>query len=505
MKNSEAIRKLSLAAFAGAAVCAAVAKPVEAPTMGWSSWNAYRVNISEEIICRAADLMVELGLDKCGYVYCNIDDGFFGGRDKITGKVISHPQRFPRGMRVVSDYIHSKGLKAGIYSDGGGDTCGSWYDHDELGIGVGFYEHDELDAEYYFRELNFDFIKIDFCGGNPGSNKDHLQLDPKERYTAIRKAIDAVGREDARINICRWNYPGTWVRDVGSSWRISRDINDKWKICRQIIEENLYLSGYAAPGAYNDMDMLEVARHYSAIEDETHFATWCMMSSPLLIGCDLAVLKGKKAKTLELLKNRDLIAIDQDVAMPQAQVVKRTRGEKGGIYVLERCLGEPYGMRRAYEFLNLDDSPHEVEYPLNGEVRQIAGTAGKEIPAHGCRVFLVNLPERPAEPERYEAETAFCTEYQELSTPKNAGTPYAEENDGASAGAVVKNVGGKGGDIRFQKVYSEKGGEYLARLVAIGGKTVEKREVTLKSGLNEIVFSSPTSLPPLDYLEVVRK
>ena len=496
----------TITAFAALALASSALAAVEAPTMGWSSWNAYHVNISEDIICRAADMLVELGLKDAGYTYCNIDDGFFGGRDPVTGKVIPHPKRFPNGMRVVSDYIHSKGLKAGIYSDGGSDTCGSWYDHDELGIGVGFYGHDELDAEYYFKELNYDFIKIDFCGGNPGSNKDHLKLDEKERYTAIRKAIDAVGRPDARINVCRWNYPGTWVREIGSSWRMSRDINDKWKICRQIIEENLYMSGYAAPGAYNDMDMLEVGRKYTAVEDETHFATWCMMSSPLLIGCDMNVLRTKRSETLKLLKNADLIAIDQDTAMPQAHVIRREPHAKGSCYVLERFLEEPYGRKRAYELLNLDDEPHEIAFEMKGEVRQISGTTDAAVPAHGSKVFVVTLAEKPAEPTRYEAETAFATKYQELSTPKNAGTPYAEEVDGASAGAVVRNVGGgKGGDIRFQKVWSEKGGAYTAKLVALGGEAVETREVTLTPGMNEIVFDSPKAYPALDYLEVTPK
>ncbi|MBP5321300.1 MAG: glycoside hydrolase family 27 protein, partial [Kiritimatiellae bacterium] len=222
------------------------AEPVETPTMGWSSWNTYRVNISDRLIMKQADLMVELGLDRCGYRYVNIDDGYFGGRD-TNGRLKTHHDRFPKGLKEVVDHIHALGLKAGIYSDGGEDTCGCFWDKDILGSGVGFYGHDDQDARFFFKEHDFDFIKVDFCGGDGPQNAKHLTLDERERYTAIRKAIDRV-KPGVRLNVCRWNYPGTWVREVGSSWRIRGDITPTWGRVKAIILENLNLSAYAAPG-----------------------------------------------------------------------------------------------------------------------------------------------------------------------------------------------------------------------------------------------------------------
>ena len=117
----------------------------EGPTMGWSSWNTYGVNINEELIKSQADAMVNKGLLDVGYRFINIDDGYFGGRDKTTGQLLIHPDRFPNGMKTVVDYIHEKGLQAGIYSDAGHNTCGNYYNGDAIAVGVGLYEHDEQD------------------------------------------------------------------------------------------------------------------------------------------------------------------------------------------------------------------------------------------------------------------------------------------------------------------------------------------------------------------------
>ena len=132
--------------------------------MGWSSWNTFRVHINEELIKETADAMVNRGLKDVGYGYVNIDDGYFGGRNS-EGRLFANKKKFPNGMRVLSDYIHSKGLKAGIYSDAGSNTCGSIYDADTLGIGVGLWKHDDIDCQTFLKDWGYDFIKIDWCGG----------------------------------------------------------------------------------------------------------------------------------------------------------------------------------------------------------------------------------------------------------------------------------------------------------------------------------------------------
>lgn len=293
------------------------------PTMGWSSWNTYSVHISEALIRSQADALVNSGLRDAGYDHVNIDDGFFGGRNATTGELLIHPVRFPNGLKPVVDYIHSRGLRAGIYSDAGANTCGNMYNGDTLSVGVGFYRYDQHDADFYFKECGFDFIKVDFCGGDAPQNRQHLALDPQERYTAISQAIKNTGRKDVRMNVCRWNYPGTWVHDVAFSWRTTHDISDSWQSVKDILAENLYLSAYCFNGHFNDMDMLEVGRSMTAEEDKTHFGMWCIMASPLLIGCDLTTIR---PMTLELLKNTELIALNQDTLYQQAYIASMSNG-----------------------------------------------------------------------------------------------------------------------------------------------------------------------------------
>ena len=257
---------------------------LDPPVMGWSSWNTYRIHINEALIKKQADAMVSQGLKEAGYLYVNVDDGFFGWRDE-NGKLQTHPERFPNGLKCVADYIHSKGLKAGIYSDAGSNTCGSIWDKDPNGVGVGLYGHEKQDADLFFNEWGFDFIKIDYCGAGQS-----LALEEQKRYTEIRQAIDAVCNRNISLNICRWAFPGTWAKDLARSWRISADITPKWESIKYIIGKNLYLSAYAGGGHYNDMDMLEIGRGLKPEEEEVHFGMWCIMSSPLLIGCDLTTI-----------------------------------------------------------------------------------------------------------------------------------------------------------------------------------------------------------------------
>ena len=416
------MKKNYLWSLVAAGSVALSASAVETPTMGWSSWNTYRVNISDELIRRQADAMVEKGFAACGYNHVNIDDGWFGGRD-AAGRHIVHAKRFPHGLRPVVDYIHARGLKAGIYSDGGGNTCGSMYDNDVLGIGVGFYGHDAEDAAFFFKEMNFDFIKVDFCGGAGGKNKDGLTLDTRARYTAIAEAIRAVGRDDVRVNACRWDYPGTWIADAAFSWRMSADINASWKSVKSIILESLFLAPYAGGGHYNDMDMLEVGRGLTEEEDRTHFALWCLMSSPLLIGCDLTQID---SRTQALLQNRDLIAINQDCLGEQAVLLKDLGGD---VLAFVRDLETSFGCVRALAMANLGDQSATVSLPLaetdlggvihgrelvcGGEEAIMDETLAVTLPAHATRVWRL-VGEKRLVRTVYPAHWAWLSDYQEI-------------------------------------------------------------------------------------------
>lgn len=510
----------------------------EGPTMGWSSWNTYRVNISDSLILHQADELVRLGLDTAGYRFVNIDDGFFGGRDGDTGRLLFNTQRFPRGMRPAVEHIHRLGLKAGIYSDAGRNTCGNFWDNDTIARGVGLYGHDTDDCRLLFGELGFDFIKVDFCGGDPRQNTDSLSLDPKERYLAIRNAIKATGRRDVRLNICRWDFPGTWASEIASSWRISHDISPTWGSIRDIISQNLYLSAYAGKGHYNDMDMLEIGRGLTADEERTHFGVWCIMSSPLLIGCDLSSLS---TESLGLLKNNDLIALNQDSLGLQAYVAKHTAE---GSYVLVKDIGQRNGLTRAVAFYNPTDSATKVtisfkEVDLAGKVcakdlftgataTLLTDSMTVALRPHSTEIYRLEAESRLPR-VRYEAETAYLPAYQELNNPYAAGTAFYEADDKCSGGMKVTNAGGRNGnDVTFRDIHVTASRKYPVRIhyhspskadmrITVGDYSVtvpipETREsfcdititVPLEAGINNIRFSSKTTpLPDLDYIEIV--
>ncbi len=511
---------------------------IQLPTMGWSSWNTYRVHISDSLIMAQADAMVSTGLAEAGYNHINIDDGYFGGRDPQTGQLLIHPTRFPNGMKKVVDHIHSLGLKAGIYSDAGANTCGSYYNRDTIARGVGLYGHDQQDADFFFKELGFDFIKVDFCGGNAPQNSDRLALDPQERYTAIRRAIDNTGRSDVRLNVCRWDFPGVWVRDVAISWRMSHDIGDRWQSVKSIIGQSLYLSAYAGGGHYNDMDMLEVGRSMSSEEDKTHFGIWCIMSSPLLIGCDMTTLR---SEAFDLLTNRDLIALDQDPLGLQAYVVQHI----GETYVFVKDIEERFSGIRAVAFYNPADEPCHMGIDLKdldlaggAQVRDLferkdIGTVTDrleaDVPAHGTRIYRLAAKQR-LERVRYEAETAWLSDYQELYNNQAFQTATYTPVEGCSGGVAVTKLGFKPtNDIQWRDIWSPKGGEYKltlrcltneprgnmiylsdnpdnARQVRIAPDTEwQDVEVTvnLRPGLNTIRIANDRSgIPDIDYMEL---
>lgn len=449
------------------------ARVYEKPTMGWSSWNTYRVNISTELIMKQADAMAEQGLREAGYKYINIDDGYFGGRD-VRGQLFVHPTRFPGGLEPVVSHIHNLGFKAGIYSDAGRNTCGSFWDKDEKGTGVGLYGHDQQDADFFFRNLKFDFIKIDFCGGDPAQNSKHLDLDEKERYTAIRQAIDNTGRRDVRINVCRWNFPGTWVHDVGSSWRIDGDISADWNAVKRIIAKNRYLSAYATEGHYNDMDMLEIGRGLSDAQERTHFGMWCIQSSPLLIGCDMTAIP---ARSLALLKNEELIAINQDALALQAYMVK----EEHGVFLYVKDIRTLNGTTRAVAIYNPTDEEHEFtlnmsDVELEGKVKVRDAFARQDLPEVAMGVMKVNVPrhdtrifvlkgKRRMMRTNYEAETAWLERYQCIGMNNSLGYARYGEAPACSGGGKVEWLGNHEENyMEWRNVYCPKAGTYTMTL-----------------------------------------
>lgn len=483
---------------------------VKPPLMGWSSWNAYMVDISDSIIMHQADLIVKRGLKDAGYGNVNIDDGFFGYRDQ-RGYMIPHPQRFPGGsaqMRSISDHIHSLGLKAGIYSDAGDNTCGSSYNKDLNGIGAGLWRHDVQDADQYFNNWNFDFIKIDYCGGI------HRRLEERDRYEEIRQVIDSVAGRHIDINVCRWDYPGTWVEKIADSWRISEDIRPIWSSVRHIVEKNLYLSAYAHDGHYNDMDMLAVGYNIkpspfwedglglSYAEEEAHFGMWCIMSSPLLLGCDIECIP---EETMRIITNPELIAVNQDPLGLQAHVVQH----EGETYVFAKDILRRHGGARAVALYNPSDSAASFSVPA--DVLEFAGEMklrdlNLRSDLASCRVIEMTLQPHTAkilkvegeriEPVLYEAEWGYCPDFTAI---RGTGVKYIPV-EGTSGRAVATNLGDSPTNyLEWADVFSLKGGKYRISVrfsspeavdfdLVVNGKAHHASVATTDSAFVEIPF-----------------
>ena len=463
---------------------------IKTPVMGWSSWNTYGVNISDTLIMRQADAMVASGLKAAGYQYVNIDDGYFGGRDD-EGNLQLNKARFPGSMRVVSDYIHSLGLKAGIYTDAGANTCASIWGGDTGGYGSAIYGHEEQDSKLFFKNWNFDFIKIDYCGA------DNLNLEESKRYSEIVNTFRRLGFGDVSVNICRWAFPGVWAKDIADSWRISGDINASWKSVKYIIDKNLYLSAYASNGHYNDMDMLEVGRGMSQAEDETHFGMWCIMASPLLVGCDMTKIP---AAALKLMTNKDLIALNQDPLGLQAYVAQH---ENGG-YVLVKDILKLGGLTRAAALYNPTDSVLHFNVPTNrlelaGKVKvrdlvmqknlsTVKNTIVFDVPAHATKILRLQAEQRIAK-EKYEAEWAYLPLFNDLVKRPKA-IQYAPMQ-GASGEMKVINIGGsKDNYAEWRNVYCENGGGYNMTISYLP-KKLSHIELTI-NGNSPIIVNTKT-------------
>lgn len=275
------------------------------PQMGWNSWNHFGCNINEKLIRQTADAIVSSGLAKLGYKYVNLDDCWAELNRSFTGELRAKASAFPSGMKALADYVHSKGLKLGIYSDAGNMTCSNQM--------PGSLGHEEQDAKT-FAKWGIDYLKYDNCY-NDG-------IDPKIRYPIMSKALQNSGRR-ILYSLCEWGQdnPATWAPKIANSWRTTGDIRDEWDSMLANIDINDQWADYAGPGGWNDPDMLEVGNGGMTTEEyRSHFSIWALSKAPLLIGCDVTAMSNE---TYELLSNTEVIAVNQDKLGVQAKKVKK--------------------------------------------------------------------------------------------------------------------------------------------------------------------------------------
>ncbi|MFQ3578772.1 MAG: carbohydrate-binding protein [Bacteroidales bacterium] len=469
------------------------------PAMGWASWNQFGVNINENIIKSQADAMVSSGLAAVGFQYINIDDGFFYGRN-ADGTLRINPTKFPNGMKYMADYIHSKGLKAGFYSDAGENTCGYQYSGQTNGAGVGLYGHDQQDCDLVFKTWGFDYYKVDYCGGLT------LKLDEQTRYTAIKQAIVNTGR-DVNYNVCRWQFPGTWVTKIADSWRMSRDINfvpgstPNWDVIMEILDLNTFLAPYCSPGHYNDMDMLEVGRGLSFEEDKSHFTMWCILSSPLLLGNDLTKMS---AQTKSILTNTEVIAINQDTTGLQAHLIQ---DNGAGLQVWAKNLNGRQSLERAVVLFNRSNTTASMTVKwsdLNlvgaASVRDLwaktnLGTFNESytasVPSRG--VVLIKVTGTKAKlQEVYEAEYAWLNNFNlTQNTAILANQARASKDANCSGRGKVSYIGNRADNyIEFQKIYAQTAGRYFLSITYMSG---ENRNATVRVNTKDTVLTNLNS------------
>lgn len=273
------------------------------PPMGWNSWNKYACDIDEKTIREITDAMVSSGMKTAGYEYVIIDDCWHGERDSL-GFITASKALFPSGLKNLSDYIHSIGLKFGIYSSAGFQTCAGR-------PGSRGYEYQDA---YIYAQWGVDYLKYDWCGSD--------KLNAEGAYLTMSEALIKAGRPII-LGICEWgiNKPWEWGAGIGHLWRTTNDIFNcfdcvnglgDWKSfgVMQILDKQHGLRKYAGTDHWNDPDMLEVGNGMPVNEDRAHFSMWCMLAAPLISGCNL---QNASPETLEILTNKDLIAVDQDM------------------------------------------------------------------------------------------------------------------------------------------------------------------------------------------------
>ena len=267
------------------------------PPMGWNSWNHFADSVDDGVVRAAADAMVSSGMAAAGYVFVNIDDTWEGGRD-TQGNIVAN-RKFP-DMKALADYVHSKGLKLGIYSSPGTVTCGGY---------EGSYGHEDQDARA-FAAWGIDYLKYDWCS----AARIYPSSQMRPVYQKMGEALGRCGRAMV-LSLCGYgNGIGeiwTWGPGAaGNLWRTTGDIQDNWRRMSGIGFDQGRYAAYAGPGHWNDPDMLEVGNGgMSATEYRTHFSLWCMLAAPLMAGNDLRTMS---AETLDILTNREVIAVDQD-------------------------------------------------------------------------------------------------------------------------------------------------------------------------------------------------
>jgi alpha-galactosidase len=364
------------------------------PPMGWNSWNCFAGTVDDAKVRAAADAMVASGLIRHGWSYINIDDTWEGVRD-AAGRIQSN-EKFP-DMKALAAYVHSKGLKIGIYSSPGPKTCAGF---------EGSWKHEQLDAAQY-AAWGFDYLKYDWCSYEGVQDRSQPELARLEKpYQVMRQALDHVDR-DIVFSLCQYGMGEVWrwgAEVGGNCWRTTGDISDQWKSMSSIGFGQAGHEAHAGPGHWNDPDMLVVGKlgwgqlrptSLTANEQYTHVSLWCLLAAPLLIGCDLSQLD---AFTFNLLSNDEVLAIDQDPLGRQAaraykngptEIWAKDLADGSKAVGLFNCSDETSTVQAPYANLGIQGSHRIRDLWRQQDLGLFSGSFTASVPRHG--VVLVRI------------------------------------------------------------------------------------------------------------------
>jgi alpha-galactosidase len=359
------------------------------PPMGWNSWNKFACNNNEQTVRATADALVASGMRDAGYQYVVIDDCWQTSRD-ADGFIVADAQKFPSGIKALADYVHSRGLKFGIYSDAGRLTCGGR---------PGSQGHEYQDAITYAR-WGVDYLKYDWC--NTGDRN------AEEAYAVMADALRQSGRPIV-FSMCEWGAakPWLWAKNVGNLWRTTGDIFDSFSAKDPkrdwahtvigIADLNEPLWPYAGPGHWNDPDMLEVGNGgMTPIEYRSHFSLWAMMAAPLIAGNDIVHMD---AATRDILLNKEVIAVDQDALGRQGQRVTKQGDSEVWVKPLSDGAAAILLFNRGAAPATIDAGADQLgTTPISGRVRDVwahkdlgrwRGSITANVAPHGVAMFVV--------------------------------------------------------------------------------------------------------------------
>lgn len=373
------------------------------PPLGWNSWNVFHENINEKQIQEIADAMVSSGLRDAGYIYLNLDDNWMDTKRDANGALQNNPTAFPSGMKAIADYVHSKGLKFGLYGDHGKRTCHHY--NNNIQSESGSYGHEEVDAKK-LAEWGVDYWKYDNCDIVSGSNQ-------QEDYTRMSNALRNSGR-DIVFSICMWEYKD-WMPKIANLWRTTFDIGPEWRSTSwyrgiyEIIDANNKYWEIAKPGHWNDPDMLEVDNSKLSYEEQkSQMTMWSIMASPIMISSDVRKMS---TQVKDLYLNADMIAINQDSLGVQGHRISNKDGKQVWTKPLKN--GDI-----AVALLNDNTTTQTIEcnfsdIGVDGEVEVRDAWQKKdlgalshvsaEVPAHGSVLLRLILKPVPREPFKGKA------------------------------------------------------------------------------------------------------